>query len=245
MLKNLLPSSNGGKRLSIAERAESFMAGQARGAVLATEEEWRSFLLRAAGEKWASCQRCPLAEGRTRPVYGEGDPSAELLIVGDAPAEQEDVSGRPFVGPAGSILRRAIASQKVGLSAFPHYIANVVGCRPPKNRKPEKTEREACEPRLLELLAILRPRVLLLLGASAAHWFGIREIGANRGIVKREHWPMLGEGGRRLRGVILTWHPSYVLRCPTRTKKATAFAQLVADLVLARRALERIRERNP
>jgi uracil-DNA glycosylase family 4 len=241
LLKNLTPGVYG-RRISMAERAEAFMQAKARGTMsFATEEEAAAYFLEGAEEKWSSCQRCPLGAGRTKLVYGEGHPQPELLIVGEAPGESEDLSGVPFVGEAGIILRRSLRSAKVGLADVTTYIANTVACRPPKNRKPEKTEREACLPRLLELVRILRPRVILLLGGTAGLWFGIREVGANRGIVPRSSWPALGDALARLRAVILTYHPSYILHQDKKARKATAFAEFVGDLILTRRAVEKVR----
>jgi uracil-DNA glycosylase family 4 len=242
LLKTYLPASNGGRHPSGAERAEAFMQAKARGTMsFATEEEAAACYLAGSEEKWSSCQRCPLGATRTKLVYGEGHPQPELLILGEAPGEAEDLSGVPFVGEAGVILRRALRSRHVGLGEARIYIANVVACRPPQNRKPEKGEREACEPRLHELVRILRPKAILLLGLSAAHWCGIRELGANRGIVPRSNWPAFGEALLRLRAIVLTYHPSYILHMEKRVRKEVAFAQFVGDLVLARRVLEKIR----
>lgn len=241
LLKNLRPEiqkvSEGERR-----RAEAFMQEHARGTMtFATEEEARTWWLEKAQEKWARCAACPLNEGRTQVVYGEGDPNAELVIVGEAPGEHEDAQGFPFVGESGVLLRRVVAARSVGLEHIPKFITNTVACRPPQNRKPEKEERAACEPRLKELLSILQPRVILLLGATAAHWFGMREVGVNRGIVPKAKWPELGDGRRHLRAAILTWHPQYVFRQESRVRKKTAFAQFVNDLILTRRAIHQIR----
>lgn len=242
LIKNLLPAVNGGKRTAELARAETFMQAKARGTVeFSTEEEAAAWYLELAEVKWGACMSCPLGRDRTHVVYGEGAPQPDLLILGEAPGESEDLSGVPFVGEAGLILRKAIRSPRVGLGEFKLYFSNTVCCRPARNRKPEKEEREACQPRLLELLRILRPKAILLLGASAGHWFGVREVGVNRGIVPRTAWPALGEGALRLRAVVQGYHPSWILHQDKKAKKIAAFEQFVADLILARRVLQKIR----
>lgn len=113
------------------------------------------------------CRRCPLGQTRTNCVFGVGDPEARILFVGEGPGEQEDLRGEPFVGKAGLLLDKMLAS--IGLSRAEHvYIANVVKCRPPQNRDPLPEERSACLPFLREQTRILRPRIIVCLGRVAA-----------------------------------------------------------------------------
>jgi len=109
-----------------------------------------------------ACERCLLADTRTRVVFGEGDPHADLMFVGEAPGYHEDQQGRPFVGQAGKLLEQLLAT--IGLSRQQVYIANVLKSRPPNNRDPKPEEIEACEPFLLRQIELIAPRVVCTLG---------------------------------------------------------------------------------
>lgn len=111
------------------------------------------------------CQKCGLCKGRKTVVIGEGNPQASLMLIGEGPGLQEDLQGRPFVGPAGQLLDKMLAA--IELEREDVYIANVVKCRPPGNRNPEPDEVEACLPHLRAQVALVRPSVILLLGAVA------------------------------------------------------------------------------
>lgn len=188
---------------------------------------------------WRNCDRCPLSCTRKRVVLGEGRRGADLLIVGEAPGEAEDESGRPFTGPSGALLRRVCRA--LGIDPVREaLITNVVGCRPPRNRRPEPREREACAPRLERMVKLLRPRVVLLLGASAAKWAGLDEVGKHRGALPRESWPP-GIMGIDTRGVVLTYHPAFLLRQETKQAKRVALARFVADVRKAREILHAAR----
>lgn len=117
-------------------------------------------------EDIAGCDKCRLCEKRTNPVPGEGNPHADLMFIGEGPGRDEDTLGRPFVGAAGHLLERMIAA--IDLTRSDVYIANVVKCRPPNNRAPEPDEVAACMPYLRAQFALIRPKVIVLLGASAA-----------------------------------------------------------------------------
>jgi hypothetical protein len=108
------------------------------------------------------CTRCKLHRGRTHLVFGEGSPQARLVFVGEGPGQEEDVAGRPFVGEAGRLLTRIIRA--MGLTREEVYICNVVKCRPPRNRDPERDEVETCIPFLKQQLTLIRPEVLCTLG---------------------------------------------------------------------------------
>ena len=152
----------------------------------------------------AGCRRCPLCEGRTRTVPGEGDPAARLMLVGEGPGQKEDETGRPFVGAAGGLLDDILSAIEIPRAQV--FIANVVKCRPPRNRTPLPEEQEACLPYLRRQIELVRPRVLLALGATAAAaLLGTRKsLGELRGRV--HHW----------RGIplVATYHPAALLRNP-------------------------------
>ncbi len=111
------------------------------------------------------CTKCPLAKGRRNAVPGEGNPNAKVMLIGEAPGEQEDLQGRPFVGPAGRFLNELLAL--AGLTRDEVFITNTVKCRPPNNRTPSNEEMMACRPYLEAQIAIIRPKVVCLLGAAA------------------------------------------------------------------------------
>jgi len=153
------------------------------------------------------CRRCGLAEGRQMVVVSRGDPAARLMVIGEGPGAQEDASGRPFVGRAGQLLDQMLAS--VGLdSERDAYVCNVVKCRPPDNRRPTPQEIAACAPWLAAQIAAVDPPVLLLAGATALE--GV--LGIKGGISRlRGRWhPWQG------RSVMPVFHPSYLLRNPSR-----------------------------
>jgi len=155
----------------------------------------------------AACQKCPLGGTRTNLVFGVGPRDARLIFIGEGPGEQEDLTGVPFVGPAGRLLDDMLAL--VGLSrAHNAYIANIVKCRPPRNRDPENAEQEACLPWLEAQLSLLRPQMVVCLGRIAA----TRLIRPDFKI-SREH----GEWSDR-DGVMYTavYHPSALLRDPSK-----------------------------
>jgi len=171
----------------------------------------------------SACTRCPLAAGRTQVVFGVGDPSADLLFVGEGPGREEDLAGEPFVGRSGKLLDRLMV-EEVGLTRAECYIANVVKCRPPNNRDPAPAEIEACRPYLEEQVQLIEPVVIVTLGNFATKLLlettrGIREL---RGQV-------FDRGGAYL---VPTYHPAYVLRAG-----GEAMAEMRADLVRAKRLL--------
>jgi uracil-DNA glycosylase family 4 len=165
----------------------------------------------------ASSEKCKLHGGRTRLVFGVGNPSAELMFVGEGPGADEDLQGEPFVGRAGQLLTKMI--EAMGFARSEVYIANVVKCRPPGNRDPEPDEIAACEPFLKAQIAAVRPRVVVALGRFAVQTL-LRDatpIGKQRG-----RW-------REYEGVRLmpTFHPAYLLRNPAEKKPAWEDLQLV------------------
>jgi DNA polymerase len=121
------------------------------------------------------CHRCPLGDTRTTLVFGVGDPHARVVLIGEAPGKNEDLTGEPFVGAAGQLLNELLA--EAGLARGDVYIANVLKCRPPGNRNPEPSEIENCTPFLREQLRVIDPRVLVTLGNFATKLVLKTEIG--------------------------------------------------------------------
>ncbi len=159
------------------------------------------------GQHCDRCQRCDLAKGRTHAVVGRGNPQAKIMIIGEGPGQTEDETGLPFVGKAGQLLERILASVKLD-SAQDVYICNIVKCRPPENRVPTPDEIAACLPYLLEQIRIVDPKIILLTGATAVKGL----IGDKRGITKiRGEW--MEWQGRQCMPVL---HPAYLLRNPSK-----------------------------
>jgi len=152
------------------------------------------------------CLACPLGPGRLKFVFGEGDPRARLLFVGEGPGRDEDLQGRPFVGKAGELLDKMIGA--LGLKREEVYIANVVKCRPPDNRTPTHEEARACLGYLHRQIELIQPAVIIALGATP-----LRElVGISEGITRiRGQWKRLKVGERDI-PVMPTFHPAYVLR---------------------------------
>ncbi len=150
------------------------------------------------------CTRCKLHKQRNKIVFGDGNAKADLVFVGEGPGHDEDVQGLPFVGRAGKLLTQMI--EAMGLQRKDVYICNVVKCRPPENRLPERDEIATCSPFLVRQIDAIRPKVIVCLGATAAQML----LNTNRGISGfRGEW--LEYRGTRL---IATYHPAYLLRNP-------------------------------
>jgi DNA polymerase len=155
-------------------------------------------------EDLGECTRCKLHSTRHKIVYGDGNPKAELVFVGEGPGADEDAQGLPFVGRAGKLLTQMI--EAMGLQRKDVYICNVVKCRPPENRQPEEDEVRTCSPFLLRQIDVIAPKVIVCLGATAAKTL----LQTNRGISQfRGEW--LEFRGRKL---LATYHPAYLLRNP-------------------------------
>lgn len=150
------------------------------------------------------CMRCKLHKGRTKIVFGVGNPKADLVFVGEGPGRDEDAQGEPFVGRAGKLLTQMI--EAMGLRREEVYIANVVKCRPPENRLPEKDEIETCSPFLMRQLAVIQPKVICCLGSCSSQTL----LQTTQGISRfRGEW--FDFRGSKL---IATYHPAYLLRNP-------------------------------
>ena len=148
------------------------------------------------------CDACRLCDERRSAVPGEGRRDADIMLIGEGPGEQEDLSGRPFVGPAGQLLDKMLNA--IGLKREDVFICNVVKCRPPRNRTPERDEAEACLPYLRAQVALVRPRIIILLGATAA-----RNAISPAIRITRDRGAWFEKDGVYL---IITYHPSALLR---------------------------------
>ena len=168
------------------------------------------------------CLKCPLGPGRIRFVFGEGDPRAGLMFIGEGPGRDEDLQGRPFVGKAGELLDKMIGG--LGLSRPQVYIANVVKCRPPDNRTPLPEEAAVCLGYLRRQIELIQPKVIVTLGATP-----LRElVGVKEGITKiRGQWKRLEIGGRAI-PLMPTFHPAYVLRQYTQEVRRAVWEDLKA-----------------
>jgi DNA polymerase len=192
-------------------------------------ESDKAKLLEPLRDRVSLCLRCPhLASTRTQTVFGVGNPDAELMFIGEAPGADEDRLGEPFVGRAGQLLTKIIAA--MGFTRDDVYIANVLKCRPdmppgePGNRRPTTKEMETCLPYLTEQIEIIKPKVLVALGATAVEGLlGFREpMGKLRG---RWH-------SYRATPLMITFHPSYLLRNQSSTEKRKVWEDML--LVLER-----------
>jgi len=173
------------------------------------------------------CHRCRLSDGRTRLVFGDGNPEAEILFVGEGPGEQEDLRGLPFVGRAGELLTRMI-ERGLGIPRSSVYICNIVKCRPPGNRTPLADEVSRCRPFLDGQIDAIRPKVIVALGKPAASLLLGREIAITR---VRGVW-------HDYRGfaVMPTFHPAFLLRQYTEENRRLVWEDLKAALARARGA---------
>jgi DNA polymerase len=214
------------------------------------ERARRERLLLRAATVAGACRRCAIGSQRQNNVYGEGDPAARLMVVGEGPGETEDRLGRPFVGRAGQLLDRMLGA--IGLAREEIYICNTVKCRPtlpgprgPRNRAPDPQEMANCRPYLDEQIEIVGPDVVLALGAPAAKSF----LGSDFQITKmRGRW----HPGPHAAALMATFHPAYVLRQTggeIEAVKRLVWADLKAvraklDEIATRRDVEAAREAN-
>lgn len=158
-----------------------------------------------------ACRACPLREGCSRTVPGEGDRSARLMFIGEGPGADEDRLGRPFVGRAGQLLTRMI--EAIGKTREEVYICNVVKCRPPQNRTPTDEEAAACRPFLQRQIEGVRPRLIVLLGSTAGRCL----LGESFHGVRADRGKWFFRGGS---WILPTYHPSALLRDPTLKRAA-------------------------
>jgi DNA polymerase len=185
----------------------------------------RDVTLEQVREELGDCTRCGLSEGRTQIVFGDGNPSADLMFIGEGPGEQEDLRGIPFCGRAGELLTRMI-ERGLEIPRSEVYICNIVKCRPPRNRTPLADEVASCRPFLDGQIDAVRPRVLVALGKPAASLLLGRDIAITR---VRGTW-------HEYRGlpVMPTFHPAYILRQYTQENRRLVWQDLKAALARAR-----------
>ncbi len=167
----------------------------------------------------AGCPRCKLAGTRTQIVFGQGNPNADLMFIGEAPGRDEDEQGLAFVGRAGQLLTKII--EAMGKTREDVYIANVLKCRPPNNRNPEPDEVASCRPFLNEQIRLVSPRVIVTLGTFAAQALLETDVAISR---LRGQW----QAARGVR-VMPTFHPAFLLRSPDRKKDVWQDMKLVRD----------------
>lgn len=166
--------------------------------------------LAALRESVVNCRRCGLCRCRQNPVFGEGDPNARLMFIGEGPGADEDATGRPFVGKAGQLLDKMITAMQFSREEV--YIANIVKCRPPDNRVPAPEEAACCIPFLQQQIALVRPEVIVLLGAVAVKYL----LNTTTGIMKmRGRWTSYENIP-----VMPTFHPAFLLRQESAKKEA-------------------------
>lgn len=175
--------------------------------------------LEAIREDIGDCQRCRLHEHRRNIVFGEGNPDASLAFVGEGPGAEEDATGRPFVGRAGQLLDKIIAA--IGLKREDVYIANIVKCRPPLNRTPERDEVETCEPFLFRQLMLIRPRVIVALGSPAFQCLLRTRESITRARGEWREWNGIK--------VMPTFHPAFLLRSPDKKREVWEDMKKVRD----------------
>jgi len=153
----------------------------------------------------ADCKRCKLAKlGRKQIVFGVGNPRADLMFVGEGPGADEDEQGEPFVGRAGQLLNKMI--EAMGINRSDVYIANVVKCRPPSNRIPEKDECDTCSPFLMRQIDTIRPKAIVALGATAAK--ALLQLNESMATMRSRTYEFRGSR------LFVTYHPAYLLRDP-------------------------------
>ncbi len=174
--------------------------------------------LRFIREDIGDCTRCRLhKQGRKQIVFGVGNPNADLMFIGEAPGADEDEQGEPFVGRAGQLLNNMIKA--MGLRREDVYIANIIKCRPPNNRTPERDECETCSPFLMRQIEVIKPKAIVALGAVAAKT--LLAVNASMGELRGRWYDFRGTK------LAVTYHPAFLLRDPRQKKEAWKDLQMV------------------
>lgn len=188
----------------------------------ATREQKIALLKAIQEQEVAACTRCGLCQGRTHAVFGEGDPDARLMFIGEGPGQREDELGRPFVGRAGDLLAKMITA--MGLTREQVYITNVVKCRPPNNRTPSPDEVATCWPYLQRQIQIIRPQVIVTLGGPATKTILDTKDGITRLRGKWHQFPGIDPPV----AVMPTFHPAFLLRQYTEENRGRVWSDLQA-----------------
>ncbi len=207
----------------VLEAPSSVSSESVRKAPAADAEE-RAKALAEVGKEARSCTECRLSKGRNRVVFGSGNPDADLLFIGEGPGAEEDRQGLPFVGPAGELLTKII--QAIDLQREDVYIANVVKCRPPRNRDPQTDEAAACRGFLERQVELIRPRVIVALGRVAAQ--NLLDTTAPLGRLRGQWHSFKGVPVRA------TYHPAALLRNAAWKRPTWEDMQVVRDRLAAR-----------
>jgi len=217
LLNNQLekPSRGNGMTVKITEELPSLFGDIAQTLPDSTEtiEEIRLDI--------GNCTRCPLCESRTKIVHSEGNREANLMFVGEAPGANEDAEGRPFVGRAGQLLNKIIES--IGMKREDVFIGNVNRCRPPQNRQPTPLEAATCKPFLLREIAVIRPKVIVVLGNTATQNLLATKVGITK--LRGEFQDYFGVK------VMPTFHPAYLLRDPSKKRETWEDMKKVRDFL--------------
>ena len=222
---NLIDDMETKAEASLADSLLEEISSSGKGGQTGADFDGKREKLDRLAKKIATCKRCRLCEGRTNTVPGMGVENPFVLVVGEGPGEQEDLSGLPFVGPAGQLLDKMLAA--IGLSRTTNcYIANIVKCRPPKNRIPLPEEADACISFLQAQIAVLKPKAILAAGSTAVK----NLLRTSNGVIKL-HGQILDFNGIPL---MATYHPSALLHDPR--NKRTAWE----DLKIFREMLRRL-----
>ena len=187
---------------------EVYLREGLRKAKTAVAEPPKEELLRSLFDSYRDCKKCDLHKSRSQVVFCDGDPRSPIVFVGEAPGEEEDRQGKPFVGRAGQYLNKKI-EEVLGLRREEVYITNVCKCRPPGNRKPLPQEIGSCFPYLKRELEIIKPRVICCLGATAGEGILGRKLSITKVRGKVYSYPFDPSVQ-----VLLTYHPAYILRNP-------------------------------
>jgi uracil-DNA glycosylase family 4 len=171
------------------------------------------------------CTKCPLSEGRTNVVFGNGNADADLMFVGEAPGAEEDRQGVPFVGRAGKLLDELLSG--IGMRREDVFVANVLKCRPPGNRDPQPEEIETCRPYLERQVELIEPRVIATLGNFATKLLS----GNPTGITKVRGTPQIRELGGRTVFLLPLFHPAAALRTPALAETLRQDMETIPDLL--------------
>jgi DNA polymerase len=210
-------------RMIVREELARIEEAQAPAEAIADTQD-KPAALRIIREDIGDCTRCNLCQERTNIVFGVGDPHARIFFIGEGPGADEDAQGEPFVGRAGQLLNNMI--QAMGIRREDVYIGNVVKCRPPKNRTPEPGECATCGPFLMRQIGVVRPEIIVALGATAAKFLlGATDSMANlRGHIY--DFRPAGDPAFSTK-LVVTYHPAYLLRDPRQKKETWIDLQIV------------------